>query len=96
MSEEILLNEYKYEVLKGISVSGSRAAIAQVSHIMNMYKKQAAENAELKKRWEDLERWVKQSKINFTGGDRFWAGYDDYHGDVRAKMKELAPNKQER
>jgi len=52
---------------------------------------------ELKERWEDLERWVKQQKISCTGGDRFWAGYDDYHGDVKAKMRELnAANKQER
>ena len=49
MSEEILLNEYKYEVLKGISVSGSRAAIAQVEHIMNEYEKLADESVELKK-----------------------------------------------
>ena len=48
-----------------------------------------AENAELKKRWEAFGAWVKESKISCTGDDRFWDGYDDYHGDVKDKMKEL-------
>lgn len=47
------------------------------------------ENKRLRENWENLEKWVKGKKINFTGDDRFWRGYDDFHGDVRAKMKEL-------
>jgi hypothetical protein len=47
------------------------------------------ENKRLRENWENLEKWVKGKKINFTGDDRFWRGYDDFHGDVRAKMEKL-------
>lgn len=48
-----------------------------------------AEKEQLGANWESLKRWVKGKKINFSGDDRFWRGYEDFHGDVRAKMKEL-------
>ena len=47
------------------------------------------ENKRLRENWENLEKWVKGKKINFTGDDRFWRGYNDFHGDVRAKMEKL-------
>ena len=43
----------------------------------------------LESNWEALKEWIKQNKINCTGGDRFWDGYDDFNGDVEDKIKEL-------
>jgi len=47
------------------------------------------ENERLRANWDRLDQWVKSSKVNYTGEDRFWAGYDDYHGDLVAFIKEL-------
>jgi len=47
------------------------------------------EHKKLKNNWKELKQWVKSKKINFSGEDRFWRGYDDFHGDVRAKIKEI-------
>ena len=44
---------------------------------------------EFKKNWIELKEWMKGKKINFSGDDRFWQGYEDFYYDVKAKLKEL-------
>ena len=51
-----------------------------------------AQDLEIKKLREDLdqlESWVKGQKINFTDCNAFFAGYEDYHLSLKAKMKEI-------
>ena len=47
------------------------------------------ENKALRENWENLREWMKGKKINFSGDDRFWRGYEDFYYDVKAKLKEL-------
>jgi hypothetical protein len=43
----------------------------------------------LEANWIELKEWMKGKKINFSGDDRFWRGYEDFYYDVKAKLKEL-------
>jgi hypothetical protein len=58
---------------------------------LEMFKGQSKEkeNEELRENWENLREWMKGKKINFSGDDRFWRGYEDFYYDVKAKLKEL-------
>lgn len=47
------------------------------------------ENEKLRENLESLKKWHKGQKINFAGEDRFWKGYEDYHFNLKAKLKEL-------
>jgi len=58
-------------------------------NLNNAYAMLEAENKRLNSNWDNLEAWIKKSKINCTGGDRFWEGYDDFHGDVNCKIEEI-------
>lgn len=61
----------------------------RIDFLEKEWTKAREENAALVKRWVELEAWIKGERINHTGGDRFWFGYEDMHGNIKAKMKEL-------
>jgi len=51
------------------------------------------EVAELRGNWANVKAWVKDSRINYSGGLQYWKGYEEFHGLVRMKIKELEGGK---